>query len=521
MTFKFFRKYNKIILVIGAAFLMVAFLIQGVVQMFYGSPGDLPVGTINDGVEVTRNERTAANNELKALQFVDPVLGSMAAGVAEGDGLKWLLMVRDAQRLGLNASQGQVNQVLHVVGMDDAKLQQISARTGLNPDFVRLAVRHWIMLHQYQALMMGQQNTSPVQMAQVANFLTQARSSGNYGLYIQALQLARQTQGSVRLSEPLIQWFVNNRKATVSGSALIIDASHYLDDIQPPTESDLQSLFEQYHDDLPGQSEPYGFGYKYPDRVKIEWLAFPVYDLRDHVQVQYYEVLEYYQTHQDQFRRQPQPQTQPGTQPSTQPQPQQPQVQPFSAVQDQIEQHLRNQKAAKLARKMAHAAQARFLAEVRRLPDEGRYVQIPDDYQPVSLEEVASALQEEFGVKPEVHRYQERWVATADLSRCSASARRMWSIGRMRRSPPMSACAGLSIRPRTTRWWAWACKPRCPASRWSRATARITCFASPPPSPATTPLRWMRCVSRSRPTRAGSVPTASWSISRTSGCSGR
>ena len=56
---KFFRKYNKIILVIGATFLMVAFLIQGTIGMFLGDGGEQTLGTV-DGEEITNFQATSA-----------------------------------------------------------------------------------------------------------------------------------------------------------------------------------------------------------------------------------------------------------------------------------------------------------------------------------------------------------------------------------------------------------------------------------------------------------------------------
>ena len=420
--FKFLRKYNKIILVIGAAFLMVAFLIQPVMSMFMTGPGDMPVGTI-DGEEITGADQTTAAAELQVLQRVNRVLGSTAMqGMAEGDALKWMLMVRDARRLGLSASRAQVLQILQLVGAPEQEdVNRIAREAGVSDDLVYQAVRHWIMLQEYQSLMLGQEHKSAAEtlgnMIQYFNLMQQMRAQGNFQLFQQVMQLRNDMQSSVRLSDPLIEWFIANRQSTVAGELLVIDADYYLDQIDAPTENELQALFDEHRDDAPGEGEPYGFGYKYPDHVKLEWLSFPVDKLRNHVQVDYAEKLAYYDQNKEQFRVEGDTEstTPPATQPGTQPEPA-PQYKPFQQVYDTVTNELRTQAAQEMAQEMVSSAQAALLTDARRLEQANGYRTVPDDFQATSLDAVADQIEQEFGVRPEIQRRTADWVATDELS---------------------------------------------------------------------------------------------------------
>lgn len=437
--FKFFRQYNKIILVVGAAFLMVAFLIQPVLSMFMTSPGDQPIGSVN-GEELTVADRQTAAAEVQLLSDLHPVLGISAQTLARADGQfdpeMWLLMLHDARRLGLSASSGAVYDILQQLGIEEARIHQAASRFGASDDLVYQAVRHWLMLQQYQSLMLGEEHVAPLekvmrlmQIMSLQRYAQQALQQGDYQSVFQvqqAMQNAESPDGSVRLSEPLVQWYLSEQQATVSGQTLLVSAEAYLDEVEAPTEAELEALFEAHRDDLPGEGEPFGFGYKYPDRVKLEWLAFPIGELRDHVEVAYHEALAYYRQNQDEFRIEPSEDAAPNededataddaaqdAQTENEPtEDAEPTVQPFNEVRSEIMDRLREQEAEQLAQRMVNAAQSELFTQMRRLGTQGGYHQIPDDFEPTSLEAVADRLEAQFGVRPRIERRVDAWVPT-------------------------------------------------------------------------------------------------------------
>ena len=71
---KFFREYNKYILVVGVALLMVAFLVGPTLSMFAPEPGAEMIGSIGDR-QVTILDLRQAKSELTLLQDVAPRTG--------------------------------------------------------------------------------------------------------------------------------------------------------------------------------------------------------------------------------------------------------------------------------------------------------------------------------------------------------------------------------------------------------------------------------------------------------------
>lgn len=413
--FKLFRQYNKIILVIGAALLMVAFLIQGTLSMFMQtSPSDIPIGETS-GRELTLMDRQTAAAELQILNGLNPVLGQAASvliGQSEEKELKWLLMTEDARQMGISASDVQVDGILDGVGVDSQQLIVIARAMGASPDLIRQAVRHWLMVDQYRELMLGQTHISSVQrlttLVQAYSLRQQAQTTGDYQAYIQSELLFGAADGSARLSSPLVKHYIADQQATVSGQVAVISSDRYLEEAAQPSDQELAELFEQFKDNLPGSSEPYGFGYRYPDRVKLEYLSLPVSELRSHVRVDEAERLAYYDENRQQFMKQQPPATQPG---DTQPEPEE---LPYSEVRSRITEQLTRQKAGELAEQMAKAAQAILMQDQRGLPQQDNYRVLAKGYEPMPLQEVADQLEQRFSIKPVVQQLPA-WIAVTEL----------------------------------------------------------------------------------------------------------
>ena len=49
------------------------------------------------------------------------------------------------------------------------------------------------------------------------------------------------------------------------------------------SESQVQAQYDQYKDILPGEGDT-PFGYKLPNRIKIEWISIPVSSVRELVE---------------------------------------------------------------------------------------------------------------------------------------------------------------------------------------------------------------------------------------------
>ena len=388
---KFFRLYNKYILVVGGAILMVAFLIQPALETFMPQQGDQPVGTL-DGETITYADQSTAAAELHLLGQV-PVLGQFAGD----DPLKWLLMVHEAQQMGLSASNTEVQQLLQMVGVDDSVKARMQQQLRASSSFIEQAFRHWLIVQKYRELMLAQVHSPVTGRLQALTTAQQMFQQGNvYG----GMMWASMASGSPRVSEPLVRRFLYNQYATVSGETVLIEHDRYLDQVEAPTQEALETLFDQYRDVLPGEGEPYGFGYRTPARVKMEVLRVPFDQVAEQIEIDEAQRQDYYDQNRDRYV----------TEDDGEPQ-------PYAQVRDRITRELRQQRATQLGQEIIRTARNVLMEDeaARRLSESGGYRQIPDDFEPLPLARAAEVVEQRYGVRPLVEDHSDQWTALHDV----------------------------------------------------------------------------------------------------------
>lgn len=403
---KFFFKYNKYILAVGVTFLMITFLIQPTLSMFRPDPSDAPVGTI-EGKEVTLGEQRTAGAELQVLQALSPLLGQLSSA----DPTQWMLVLRDARAMGLSASQAEVEGLLVSLGIDDSRLAQAARRMGTSIDLVRQAVAHWIVAQQYHELVSGLGHLPLVAdvntPSRIGHVLRGARLL-QAGYVTDALLELESARGVPRVSEPLAKHFLQDQLARVRVVAVGVDSGRYQDRAGQPSRKAIEELFNRFKERLPGEGEPYGFGYRVPDRVKVEYLTIPYPRVRERVAVEEADALRYYDDHADEFKVAAAPTAEGSAAGEAV-------VRPYAEVRDQIVNRLKDGKATELIDRMAKTAQAILLDDARHLDESGGYRQIPPGWEPMPLSAVAEQLQRQFGVLPDVTRRDDRWLTRQEL----------------------------------------------------------------------------------------------------------
>lgn len=410
---KFFRKYNKWILVVGGCLLMVAFLIEG--TLGGGGPGDNLGEVIGHAGDepVTLGDSRRADAELAVLRAVN-----LPALIGEDQPLRWTLMQIDAKRMGLDASQYEAMEVLLSMGVDEARIAELAQQLQVSQQFVRDAVRHWVTAQHYQDLVLGRGFMPMAQRLQLnreaAQMYSLALALGEQGqMYaLQALTILDVARGRPRLSEPMVQRLTQDRLATVQFTGLVAPAGKALPEVGEPEPARVQALYEEFKDKLPNrQNEPgLPFGYRTPDRVRFEVLAVPLRTIEQTVLVDEAEAIEYYEANRSQFRA-PASQGQRDLLDTT--------FLPYSEVRDRVMDRLRGQKAEALADRAIKLARAMLLDQARTLPEEGGYRVIPQGWQPMPLTEVAHKLETDpaLNVKAVVQSYGERWFDRRELTR--------------------------------------------------------------------------------------------------------
>ena len=396
---KFFHKYMKYILVGIVSLLMIAFLIQGAMQwLVEPNQSNITIGQIGD-TKIKVGDEQAAQLELNLLKSLAlPPLSSLA----EVDRMAWLLIQRDARAMGLSASQYEVSTMLQSMGMDKATLPAFSAALGGRHEQIQTAIRNWLIARQYEELIYG---LAHIDLNERLDSYQQFSQFGHSNPYLLHLMLTI-TRGHPRLSEPVIRHFLSDRLAKVRIKAIKIDSSRHMAQLEPPTEQTLLKLFESHKDHLPDEGQ---IGYRSPDQIQLEYLSIPIDRIIATIDVSDADAMTYYDNNREDYRVEPD---------SDSPQEEKYAYQEYDQVRDQIMSKLRQGRASQLGRQMIKAAQAMLMDQVQSFPKTNGYYDRPTDWLPMSLTEVAKALQLKFGILVDVVLDDSRWLdrnGSADL----------------------------------------------------------------------------------------------------------
>lgn len=352
--FKFLRKYNKYILAVGGTLLLITFLIPFAFQqllpaMTRGSTTWARIGQ-DEGRKVTSKELAIVQRELQILQNLGPVLAQ--AGLGEVDRPEyWYLLVREAQDAGLigPANLMQSEQTAQTIAA-------LSAMSGERPEFVRETL----------AKVQG-----------VMRMLQLYLDSGKYS--------------DRRLEQRARKLFHN---ATVQ--LVVIEASEPQD--RPElTEQQLQEQLDAYGDVSPGAGEM-GFGYRLPDRAKVEWLVVSAESVRAMIEhsdrLNAVALRKHWRLNQDRFSA----------------------PEPGAEIPDAVREDLLNLLTAETLDEIAKYANDQLRIQRRSLASRAGYLVVPDDWQGLDLGDLAQEIQRTSGVAlPEYHALGDQWLTEQDL----------------------------------------------------------------------------------------------------------
>lgn len=231
---KFFAKYQKIILVVGGSLLMVVFLLPAGGQFLAPDPASQPVGYI-DGEEITQRDIRAASSEVELITRLNPQLEGIFSFL-EMDGLGWILMQKDAANNGIYMPFGQVKFSI---------LDQIKSE----PQLAQALNAMGVTVDQY------------------------ARAQQHMAMFTQLNSMAIETR---RPSEQRLAHFAKDVSSRATVRIVPLKAADRIDAAPDPTEAEIKAHFDKYKDKNPGEGEPYGFGYRLPDRFKVEYITVPI-----------------------------------------------------------------------------------------------------------------------------------------------------------------------------------------------------------------------------------------------------
>ncbi|MFA7236598.1 MAG: hypothetical protein WC058_07025 [Phycisphaeraceae bacterium] len=426
MSFAFFRKYNKILLAVGGSVLMVIFLIpQATNQM--GRDSNQVVGNLA-GKDVRMAQVRTANMEIatvralvearyaslmQQLRALDPQkdamqgyllqqriqqLGSVAQNIPSGNdsGLVWLMMLHEAEQQGLYASRSESRQILQTWDITAAEVAAVKRNLGVDDPFIYQALSHWQMTLRLRQLAYGQA----------------------------VIPGPRGTTFTTRLSEPALLHFARDIQSQIAVNYVAIPASRLLSQIPEPTEAELEERFNLSKNVPPGGSGDgggggqYGFGYRLPPRVKLEYIAVPLERAKQVVRVDEIEANRYYLQHPYEFF--PDSEDKPaGGADSSAPVSKTPK--PYRDVREDIIEKLTHQKALAKQDEAVKSIEAALNAAIRTWPLDNQtgYRAVPPGTagaDVIDLASIAQQVQQDTGIQCDVVRDEKDWLPLTTLA---------------------------------------------------------------------------------------------------------
>ncbi len=240
------------------------------------------------------------------------------------------------------------------------------------------------------------------------------------GDYNQVQALANFVYGAAQPSDPQLAHTISELESSLQIGYIRLRAAQNADAMPAPGAALLQSLFNRYRTMLPWDpnspappptvaGHQYPFGYRYPDRVKIEFMKFQSAKVRAGMKVTFADVqaaYRYYQNHRDEFAVD-QPANSAGTSAPTV-------YKPFATVKAKLIRQQQDKRIQLLFRRMTEYA-TRQTDKVWANP------QIDGFYTPISAAKwasyklIAAKIGKRFGYTPLVATWN-RWADASALS---------------------------------------------------------------------------------------------------------
>ncbi|MDP7008438.1 MAG: hypothetical protein QGI78_02600 [Phycisphaerales bacterium] len=231
--FKFLRKYSVWILGFGGSLLLIAFLAPNVIQQLAQRAGyaGTKQATVGDGESIGYDQwqqNVVESQIVDRLGVTLPGIGSVTSPS------HWFLLSREADLAGMTPS-------INAVTVDATTVTNIARNTGVRPQTVLETLAH---------------------LEGVQRLIRTYQTSGKY-------------------SDRRIHHAADKYLSTVAVETVVIPTEGTLASIPETT---LQDQFDAWKDKLPGEGSR-GFGYKLPDRFKVEWLTIPASSIREAAKV--------------------------------------------------------------------------------------------------------------------------------------------------------------------------------------------------------------------------------------------
>jgi hypothetical protein len=262
--YKIMQKYNKKLLAIVMVFLMIAFIIpqfsrqRNASEFTIGQVGDQKINKQEvdraryywailkggdtrgkdpiPGVVIQDMDRQTGQPTLKSLA---ELFGPQAVNEIERHPVMFVLLQHEATKNGITVADRDIDAFLAEVQvrLPDRNVLYENVKDQEIGDNVREAVRDFMLIN--------------------ASF--------------------DQSLSMIKVSQPLLASRMAKELQEIKLQLVEFDDKNYNDKVPAPTPEQIQEQFNKYADVLPGEGDSktnlFGFGYKYPDRIKLAYIG--------------------------------------------------------------------------------------------------------------------------------------------------------------------------------------------------------------------------------------------------------
>ncbi|MHC4996601.1 MAG: hypothetical protein ACYTGQ_16270, partial [Planctomycetota bacterium] len=295
------------------------------------------------------------------------------------DALAWVLIQQEAAQQGVYFSSAAARQLLVDVQGLGVDVNGLLRRTGMVPEQFAAVLQH-------------------VQMF---------------------LKLRDKVSGPGATSVPRLHHLAQDIGSRASIQLAVIDPRLVLEEGYEPSEGEIANQFETYRNDLAGAGEPFGFGYKLPDRVKLEYIGVPLERVAESIEVDDIKANRFYLDHPERYMPTPEaPDPAASDEEGEEPKPVVTGPKPYREVRDQVMQDVRDREAedqqTKIVAWLRREMDRQIGAQGLELDDRGAPV-FPEGYAAPSLEDLAKKAQAQFNLLPSVVKIDSRWMSLDDV----------------------------------------------------------------------------------------------------------
>ncbi|MGI9013068.1 MAG: hypothetical protein ACR2GY_02340 [Phycisphaerales bacterium] len=412
---RFFRKYQKVIILVGLPILLVIFLVPQAIQGIadYSSRAARVEATYVDanGVQqsLSTEDSALAQAELNVMSRglsgfgivaqgteVTPLLLLGLSGIEQPE--HWMLLKREAEAMGV-MSRG-IKEAEMIAGSFASIIAQaaefdtpptpqqvIGAMAAVTSTSPQTVARALVSARGVQRLLMA--------YAGSINKLSTRRTAAEADARLNRID------ASIMVITPKVS---ASTEAGDSADAADATANDTGNDTAPePTEAELEAQLAKYADVMPGEGE-HGFGYRLPDRVQVEWLALAASRVReaalDDAKLSRIELRKYWLKNKDRFRP-------PGVSGEV----------IFEDVESMVRAEVTEQVVKETLDAIARYMVSEQMRTTRELDRDGIYLKLPEDWSDsqVVLFDLGERVQTEFGALPTYHRRGDEWYSANEV----------------------------------------------------------------------------------------------------------